>query len=101
MNEEKVKRGRGRPKGGISHVGISTSELAKYCADHPNETVMVSRVFWQKVVQNMGCELGVPTPKVDIGAGAGVEWVTPQFIQGSNLTPMQSDAPKIEMSLSE
>lgn len=47
MNEQ-TKRKRGRPLGGISHIGISASELAKYCADHPNDIVMVSRVFWEK-----------------------------------------------------
>jgi|APGre2960657404_1045060.scaffolds.fasta_scaffold127467_1 hypothetical protein len=98
MNEEKVKRGRGRPIGGISHIGISASELAKYCADHPNDTIMVSRVFWEK---NGLITSGVTNPKVDIGAGAGVEWVTPSFLHGSITSVNESSEPKIEMTLSE
>ena len=98
MNEEKVKRGRGRPLGGISHVGISTSELAKYCADHPNDTVMVSRVFWEK---NGLITSGVSAPKEDvelpiIETNGQVRVLGDMFGQ-----TLPVNAPQIEMSLTE
>ena len=110
MNEEKVKRGRGRPVGGVSHIGISASELAKYCADHPNDIVMVSRVFWEK---NWLITSGVYPVKVvispeevaesdSITRGIISEWSgNSLFGQGAIASVNQSSGPKIEMSLSE
>lgn len=100
MNEEKVKRGKGRPKGSLSHIEISTNELAKYCFNNPNDTIMVSRVFWEKKIGELPVK-----PQVDIGAGAGVEWVTPEFARDSLLLPTQlpsaHELATVKMTLSE
>jgi hypothetical protein len=109
MNEEKVKRGRGRPVGGVSHIGIQASDLAKYCADHPNETVMVSRVFWEKnalVTDGLAPVKRTLSPENvaesdTIVRETASEWVTPLFALGSVASVNEVSDPKIEMTLSE
>ena len=112
MNEEKVKRGRGRPVGSLSHIGIKASDLAEYCANHPDEIVMVSRIFWEKkmaesvvATQTFSLQERILSPEEvaesdSITQGITSEYVPiPVLIQREPATDFQ--APKIEMTLSE
>lgn len=60
--KEQTKRGRGRPQGSLSHVEVTASDLAKYCADHPNEKIVVGRVFWEKKMAEMNSAKLKPVP---------------------------------------
>lgn len=99
MNEEKVKRGRGRPIGGISHIRISTSELAKYCADHPNDIIMVSRVFWEKKMAESITDTLVEIKPENIGVIKTDD--LPRVLGDMFMQPLEINASQIEMKLSE
>ena len=98
MNEQ-TKRKRGRPLGGVSHIGIQASDLAKYCANHPNQIVMVSRVFWEKKMAELPAQPQVEVVPENIGV---IETNGETRVLGDMfMQTIPVNTPQIEMTLSE
>jgi hypothetical protein len=105
MNEEKVKRGRGRPIGGISHVGISASELIKYCAYNPSAIIPISRVFWDKNKENKTSPINNLTTIHVLPEDTDISVIEtndqPRVFGDMFMQTIPVNSPQIEMSLSE
>jgi hypothetical protein len=105
MNEEKVKRGRGRPIGGISHIGISASELVKYLADNPSAIIPISRVFWDKNKGNRATPTNNLTTIHILSEDSGISVIEtndqPRVFGDMFMQTIPVNSPQIEMTLSE